>query len=68
MWVNAPLVPMTVNGYVPAFTDRAAVTVSVDEAPLVGFGEKLPVAPLGKPLTDIVTGELKPFVLFTVTV
>ncbi|MDQ6860223.1 MAG: hypothetical protein M3032_03590 [Verrucomicrobiota bacterium] len=49
-------------------TARATVSVSVDEVPLVGFGEKLAVTPLGSALIDIVTGELNPFVLFTNTV
>ncbi len=38
------------------------------EEVLVGFGLKLPVVPEGNPLTDRVTGELNPFVGFTVTV
>ncbi len=49
-------------------TDAAAVTVNVDEFPDAGLGEKLPVAPAGRPLTDIVTGELKPFERVMVTV
>ena len=35
------------------------VTVSVEEA-VAGFGAKLPVAPVGKPLTLSVTGPVKP--------
>jgi hypothetical protein len=45
----------------------AAVTVSVEE-PVAGLGAKLPVAPAGKPLTDIVITELKPPVGVIVTV
>lgn len=36
------------------------MTVSVVDEPVAGFGEKLLVAAGGKPLTDIVNGELKP--------
>jgi hypothetical protein len=66
--VGLPPVPVTVKGYVPFATERSAVTVTVDDAPDAGFGEKLPVAPAGKPLTDIERGELKPFVRVIVTV
>jgi hypothetical protein len=40
------------------------VSVEDDDA---GFGLKLPVMPLRRPLTLMVTGLLKPFVPFTVT-
>ena len=43
-------------------TELAAVTVSVVDEPLAGFAEKLPLAPAGNPLTDMVNPELKPFV------
>jgi hypothetical protein len=36
-------------------------TVSVED-PVAGFGEKLPVAPAGNPLTLNVTGFAKPLV------
>jgi len=66
--VNAPLVPVTVNGYEPLLTELNAVTVRVVDEVLTGFAEKVPVAPLGKPLTDIVTGDVNPPVRFTATV
>jgi hypothetical protein len=63
-----PPTPVTVNGYVPFASDRVAVTVSVVEEPLAGFGEKVPVTPAGRPVVDMVTGELKPPVGVIVTV
>jgi hypothetical protein len=60
--VGLPPVPVTVKVYVPFATERPAVTVKVDDAADAGFGENVPVAPVGKPLIDIDTGELKPFV------
>ncbi len=66
--VGLPPVPVTVKGYVPLATDLDAVTVSVVDEPVVGLGAKAPVAPAGKPLTDIVTGELKPPVRVIATV
>ena len=68
VWVNAPLVPVTVNGYEPLFTELDAVTVRVVDEALTGFDEKLPVAPLGKPVTDIVTGDVNPPARLTFTV
>lgn len=68
MIVGLPPVPVTVNGYVPLFTELAAVTVSVVDEPVAGLGEKAPVAPAGKPLTDIVSGELNPPARVIVTV
>jgi hypothetical protein len=66
--VGLPPVPVTVKVYVPFATERSAVTVKVDEEPEAGLGEKVPVAPAGKPLIDIDTGELKPLVRAIVTV
>jgi hypothetical protein len=66
--VGLPPVPVTVKVYVPFATDRSAVTVKVDDEPEAGLGEKVPVAPAGKPLTDIDTAELKPFVRVIATV
>lgn len=40
-------------------SELAAVTVRVVDEPLAGLGAKLPVAPAGKPLTDIVRGKLE---------
>ena len=47
--------------------EALTVRVNVDEV-VVWFGLKTPSVPLGKPLMPRVTGELNPFVLFTVTV
>jgi hypothetical protein len=55
-----PPLAVTVNGYTPLPTELATVTVRLVDAPVAGFGEKLPVAPAGNPLTDIANGELKP--------
>ena len=69
VWVagGAPPVPVTVKGYVPRAVEELTVIVSAEE-PVAGFGLKLPVAPAGRPLTDKVTGELKPPVGVIVTV
>ena len=45
-----------------------AVTVSVLEEPVAGFGEKVPVTPAGRALVDIVTGDAKPPVRAIATV
>jgi hypothetical protein len=63
-----PPIPVTVNGYVPFATDRAAVTVSVVDEPPAGFGENVPVTPAGRPLTDIVSADENPPVRAMVTV
>src|SRR4051812_11028630 len=70
VWTIAGLAPfaVTVNGYVPFATSRATVTVSAVDEPLAGLDEKLPVAPEGSPLIDIVSGEVKPPVRVIVTV
>ena len=69
VWVITGLPPLavTVNGYVPLDTDLSTTTVSVVEEPVAGSGAKVPVAPTGKPLTDIANGELKPPVRVIVT-
>ena len=54
-----PPVPVTVKRYVPCAVEELTVIVSAEEL-VAGFGLKLPVAPAGRPLTDKVTGELKP--------
>ena len=59
---------MTVNRYVPFATARATVTVRVVDEPPAGLGENVPVAPAGKPVTDIVRGDVKPPVRVIVTV
>jgi hypothetical protein len=63
-----PPFPVTVNRYDPFATEPATFTVRVVEEPPAGLGEKLPVAPAGRPLTDIVRGEVKPPVRVIVTV
>ena len=70
VWVIAGLPPfaVTVNGYVPFATERPTVTVKVVDEPVAGSGEKLPVAPAGRPATDIVRGDVKPPVRVIVTV
>ena len=69
VWVagGAPPVPVTVKRYVPCAVEELTVIVSAEEL-VAGFGLKLPVAPAGRPLTDKVTGELKPPVDAIVTV
>ena len=62
-----PPVPVTVKRYVPCAVEELTVIVSAEEL-VAGFGLKLPVAPAGRPLTDKVTGELKPPVGAIVTV
>lgn len=69
VWVITGLPPfaVTVNGYVPFATERVTVTVRVVDDPLAGLGEKVPVTPAGRPLTDIVSGDVKPPVRVMVT-
>ena len=62
-----PPTPFTVKLYVPLETPDRTVTVRLEED-VAGFGEKVPLAPLGSPLIDKVTGELNPFAGATVTV
>jgi hypothetical protein len=45
---------------VPFTTVLLAVTVRVDDVPVAGLAENVPVAPAGKPLTDKFTAEAKP--------
>ena len=59
---------LTVNGNVPWAAVRATDRVRVVDEPVAGFGEKFDVIPAGNPVTDIVTGELKPPVRVIVTV
>ena len=60
--------PVTVNTYEPAGVVELVVTVSADDAPVAGFGLKVPAAPPGSPLIDSVTGPVKPpvFVMLVV--
>ena len=64
-WLIVPLWPPIVTEYVPGAVVDVVAIVSV-EPDEVGFGEKLPLAPLGRPLTLSVTGPA-PFVGDTVT-
>ncbi len=47
--------------------DAAKVSVEVP-APVIDVGLKAAVTPVGRPLADSVTGELKPLVIASVTV
>jgi hypothetical protein len=64
--VRAPLTPVMVSVYDPTGVVAELVTDKVDDD-VVGFGEKLPVAPVGNPPTLSVTWPLKPTREFTVT-
>ena len=67
-WVRAPLVPVMVSVEVPVGVVPAVVTVSVEgPLPLMVAGEKLAVAPVGKPLALRVTVPANPFRAPTVT-
>jgi len=55
-----------VSGKVPAGVLALVVTVSVED-PVAGFGLKLPVAPVGNPLTLNATVPLKPLTGLMVT-
>ena len=72
-WASAPLVPVIVNVYVPAGVVPSVVNDSGEfaEPPAAGVtlaGEKLPAAPDGKPLTERLVADEKPFTLVTVAV
>ena len=68
-WERLPLVPVTVTLYVPTAVLAAVVSVSVeDPAPVTDVGLKLPVTPVGNPLTLKVTALLKPFKAATLAV
>jgi hypothetical protein len=54
------LVPVTVNTYEPAGVVELVVTVSAEDAPVAGFGLKLPLAPAGRPLIDSDTDPVNP--------
>ena len=57
--VTAPAVPEIESVYAPVFVVVMVRTLRV-EAVDVGFGEKDPVAPAGRPLTLSVTASVKP--------
>ena len=67
MIVGVPPEPVTVSVKVPRGELDGTLTVIVDEV-VVGFGLKEAVTPEGRPLTERLTGELKPFVGLTVIV
>jgi hypothetical protein len=52
---------------VPRGVEELTTTVSVEEV-VAGFGLNVPVAPVGRPVTEKVTEELKPPVGAIVTV
>ena len=62
------LVPVIVNGYVPAGVVVLVVTESDDDAPVFGFGVKVPAAPAGRPLIDSDTEPANPPVRVTFSV
>jgi len=67
--VRLPLVPVIVNGTLPAGVVEADVTVNVEEPEVVtDVGLKLAVAPNGRPLTLNVTVPLNPADGITVAV
>jgi hypothetical protein len=57
--VRLPDVPVTVSGYCPMAVELLAVSVKV-LFPVVGFGEKDAVTPLGKPETERFTLPVNP--------
>ncbi len=64
--VRLPLTPVIVIVEVASGALGLGVTERVDD-PVAGFGVKLPVAPLGSPLTLSVTWPVKPPVGLIVT-
>jgi hypothetical protein len=60
--VRLPLVPVTVNAYVPTAVLLLVVMASVElPLPATVAGVNVPAAPLGRPATLMVTLLLKPF-------
>lgn len=67
--VVLPAVPVTVMGYVPVAVVEATVSVMVEvPVPVIEVGLKPTVTPVGWPLADKVTAELKPPVTVLVMV
>ncbi len=64
--MRLPLTPVSVTVYAPVGVLGLVVTESVEDA-VAGFGLKLPVAPLGRPLVLRVTWSVKPPVGLIVT-
>jgi len=65
--VRAPDFPVMVTLYCPTAAELLAVSVSVLLYPVVGFGEKDAVTPLGRPEAERVTLPVNPFREFTET-
>jgi hypothetical protein len=57
--VSVPLTPVIVSIKLPAGVLASVVTERLDD-PVDGFGVKLPLAPVGSPLTLRVTWPVKP--------
>ena len=68
VWLSDPLVPVIVSCEVATGVFDAVLTVRVELLVVVGLGLKLPVAPVGSPLTLNVTASAKPPVRLIVTV
>jgi hypothetical protein len=64
---GVPPLPLTVKEYVPRAVEELTVIFSAEEL-VAGFGLNVPVAPVGRPLTDKFTVELNPPVGVIVTV
>jgi len=62
------LVPVTVKTLEVDGAAVVVVTVSVEEAAVAGFGLKVPLAPVPRPLTENVTAPVKPPVRVMLTV
>jgi len=60
-----PEVPVIATLYCPMAAELPAVSVSVGLYPVVGFGEKDAVTPLGRPEAERVTPLVNPFRGFT---
>jgi hypothetical protein len=58
VWVREPLTPVMMGVELPTGVLVLVVTVNVDD-PVAGFGVKVPVAPVGNPLTLNVTAPVK---------
>ena len=62
VWVRLPLTPLIVKVEVPSGVLPVVVTVRVElPDPVTVAGEKLAVAPVGKPLALSVTTPVNPF-------
>jgi len=61
-WESDPEFPVTVKEVVPAAAPEVVVRVNVAlDGGVMEAGEKLPLTPLGRPLTESEIAELKPF-------